>query len=350
MVKVNLVYNRKTKEGYSLYLKYYCTEKRKFLTSETLNLFVSKKYKKDTPIKLVAQLDRQNINIARDILQKRRIEILEQRFSLALIQKEKSKEDYLTAIRGEVERKKHRTYDAMLKYLEKFISEGGAAIDIKGFQDYLLENSKLSQTSVSHYVNRLKIVLSELKINFESTKIIRVKHKRRISLTSEQVQQIALLETNEENDTLTKFAYLFACFTGLRISDFLGLNFSDIENGVMKFTIKKTKTYKEYPLNESALAILEKVRGLHAGEKIFPLQPQVFQMSLKKIGEKIGGLKLTAHTARHTFATIMLGEGVDILIIKELLGHKNINSTMVYTHVKKETMAGAVGKMPKIKL
>lgn len=350
MIKVNLVYNRKTKEGYSLYLRYYCTEKRKFLKSETLNLFVSKKYGKHTPIKSVMQADRQNINIARDILQKRRIEILEQRFSVSfLAQQSPQKIDYMPDIKKVVTAKNHRTYDAMLKYLEKFLNTGEKVTNIEGFQNYLFKNTNISQTSVSHYVNRLRIVLSELKIEYEKTKVVTTKHKPRTFLNSEQVQQIASLETNSENETLTKYAYLFACFTGLRISDFLALSFGDIQNGVMKFTSQKTKNYKEYPLSENALLILQETRALHTEEKIFPIEAWKCQKNIKKIGEKIG-VKLTAHTARHTFATIMLGEGVDLLIIKELLGHKKINSTMVYAHVKKETMANAVAKIPKIQL
>ena len=68
---------------------------------------------------------------------------------------------------------------------------------------------------------------------------------------------------------------------------------------------------------------------------------------LKEIADLCGIEKnLTTHCARHTFATLLVTSGVNIFTVSKLLGHKNINSTLVYAKVINEEKEKAVNSLP----
>ena len=58
------------------------------------------------------------------------------------------------------------------------------------------------------------------------------------------------------------------------------------------------------------------------------------------------GIKATVHMIRHSFASHLIMNGVDLLSIKELLGHASINTTMIYTHFTNEYKVNTVNKLP----
>jgi site-specific recombinase XerD len=65
---------------------------------------------------------------------------------------------------------------------------------------------------------------------------------------------------------------------------------------------------------------------------------------LVKAFAKRQGMSFTPHTLRHSFATHMLENGADLVLIKEILGHSSLSTTQKYTHVTAETMKAAYRK------
>lgn len=100
----------------------------------------------------------------------------------------------------------------------------------------------------------------------------------------------------------------------------------------------KTEIRVDVPLLSPAIAILEKYKDYPAANqrrKVFPYTSnQEVNRQLKLIAEAAGIKKhLTFHLSRHTFATLLLMNGVPIETIKKLLGHTKITTTMIYAHV-----------------
>ena len=143
---------------------------------------------------------------------------------------------------------------------------------------------------------------------------------------------------------------LYGC--GLRVSECCGLNLSDcaFEEGYVRVTGKGDKQ-RIAPIAGLAMAALETYLAEGRSQLIKPYAkptPAVFlnarggrlsRQSVHKIvadaGRTIGIENLHPHTLRHSFATHLLAGGADLRVIQEILGHSDISTTQIYTHVNR---------------
>ncbi|ACB85242.1 site-specific tyrosine recombinase XerD [Natranaerobius thermophilus] len=148
--------------------------------------------------------------------------------------------------------------------------------------------------------------------------------------------------------------------TGMRVSELISLNVEHVDsnNGYIlckgkgdkerivplgKMAIKSVSDYisKSRPqlrknLSEPALFLN------HHGKR---LSRQGFWKILKKYAEKIGiKQKITPHTLRHSFATHLLENGADLRAVQEMLGHSDISTTQIYTHLTKQRLKDVYSK------
>ena len=124
--------------------------------------------------------------------------------------------------------------------------------------------------------------------------------------------------------------FLVSCMTGLRISDIQGLRRNNFVDNYISFVSKKTKKDQTIQMNMKAREILEHEPLLF--EKKFV--DQHINDELKKIMAVLKIYKkVTFHVGRHTFATSFLRAGGQIEKLQLLLGHSDINQTMIYSHI-----------------
>jgi integrase len=224
------------------------------------------------------------------------------------------------------------------------------------YKDWLLKN--LSNNTAWMYIIKLKTVLykavREKIIPFNPAKYVSVKFEEveKIYLTYDELKKLNETETKY---TLYKNAFLFACYTGLRISDIKALTWGQIRDGKIFFRQKKTKGVEYLPLSETAKKILDRMQKEvpnDSDSKIFDLKNK----KTERIGEKIRewaieakvNKYITFHTARHTFATLSLSYGVDLYTVSKLLGHKSIKMTEIYAKIINEKTDEAVSKLPSL--
>ncbi|OUN77406.1 hypothetical protein B5G09_06060 [Alistipes sp. An54] len=132
--------------------------------------------------------------------------------------------------------------------------------------------------------------------------------------------------------------YQFSCFCGLRFSDVRDLCWKDVDfsNGLIKKRMIKTKSEVITPLFPMAREILEEKsengRLLGSGDKIFyPYTEPTVNRTLREHVKRAGIDKhVTYHSSRHTFATLLVLDKVDIYTISKYLGHKSVNMTQRY--------------------
>lgn len=153
---------------------------------------------------------------------------------------------------------------------------------------------------------------------------------------------------------------LYGC--GMRISEVCNLRLKDIESHDQRIKIYQGKGAKDrYTLLPHAL--LECLRAFYIEdgrpkEYLFTsTQTQraycvrsmqvVVNSAMAKAG--YGDRGFTAHTLRHSFATHLLNSGVNIHVIKTLLGHAKLETTMVYLHLQKHTQMGIISPLDQLK-
>ena len=162
-------------------------------------------------------------------------------------------------------------------------------------------------------------------------------------LSREEVER--LLKSVANLKMRTAFITIYAA--GLRVSELVALTAGDIDSARMVINIRQGKGGKDRTvmLSEQLLAILrdywKRTRPSHwlfpGPNPLQPVTARTLQRACREAAQAAGLDKLvTVHTLRHSFATHLLEQRVDIRLIQGLLGHRNINSTTRYTRVAVE--------------
>jgi site-specific recombinase XerD len=139
-------------------------------------------------------------------------------------------------------------------------------------------------------------------------------------------------------EDLEELAFLHVgLFGGLRIAEILALKVEDVRKDVYALHVQKGKGGKERfaPVIPTTISLL---RGLSLGKEpsalIFSRKARAYQTRLDKLGEKAGLTRsINPHMLRHTCATMQLDQGVDLEAVRENLGHEDIETTQIYTHL-----------------
>ena len=146
---------------------------------------------------------------------------------------------------------------------------------------------------------------------------------------------------------------------GLRISELVGLNLSDIQDDALRVLGKGNKVRIIY-LNDACkdaldrwLAVRRPIQGRDANALFLSSRNErisrsmVHAMVKKRLSEAgIDSTQYSSHKLRHTAATLMLQNGVDVRAVQEVLGHDHLNTTEIYTHIDNESLRVAAKANP----
>lgn len=169
------------------------------------------------------------------------------------------------------------------------------------------------------------------------------------TLSIEEVDLLLDIELNKPNDYRNKAMLELMFATGLRVSEITELDINSIDfNDNYVRCFGKGKKERIVPMSDYTCDLLKEyievyrpllLKG-YLTDKVFissygkPITRQSIFKIIKKLADEKGIKKeISPHTLRHTFATVLLENGADLRSIGEMLGHENIKTTQIYTHL-----------------
>lgn len=251
--------------------------------------------------------------------------------------------------------------------LDKFFEFNGnksineiSNLDLKNYVKYLKEE-KLNDKSISRNISCLKsfykfLVIEKYINNNPSDSLFGIKTKKSLpnTLTEEEILKLLDIKLSDNYSYRNKAMIELMYATGLRVSELVNLKLSDIDlnQDIIRIYGKGSKE-RVVPIGEYSKEYLEKyiyeyrssMLKKETSEYLFlnnhgkKMTRQGFFKIIKNIAfEKGINKNLSPHTIRHSFASHLLKYGADLRTIQELLGHSDISTTQIYTHITNEEL------------
>lgn len=266
--------------------------------------------------------------------------------------------------KGKRSQNTYNKYKTVYNHLNEFIKERYHREDlafreltsdfIREFDFFLRIDKECTHNTVWVYTMPV-IALADLAIKkglirqnpFEDYEIS-MEETDRSYLLKENVEKLMLLKPSKDKYEFVKDIFIFSCFTGLSYIDIQKLKWSNIQSFFdgHQWIIsrrKKSDVASNVRLLEIPKRIIEKYRGLTRNDYVFPVPSNATCNShVKKMIEEaeiVTEQKITFHTARHTFATMFLTEGVPLESLSKMMGHKNIATTQIYAKITSQKIS-----------
>lgn len=262
-------------------------------------------------------------------------------------------------------------YQKDLENFESFLKSENIntfSIDVNTIRKYLTHlHNKLSKRSICRHISSLrtffkyvcqkKYIKNNPMILIQNPKTDKVLPKFLYNEELDNLLNIPDISTNEgiRDKLIIEMFYS----TGIRVSELSNLKISDIDFSDQKILIlgkgnkerivlygKKCSDLLNLYLNKARPNLLDGDSPyLFVGKRINRLNENAIRLILKRILKQSGlEIKLSPHVIRHTFATDLLNNGADLRTVQELLGHENLKTTEVYTHVTNERLKQVISK------
>ena len=249
-----------------------------------------------------------------------------------------------------------KKFDNFLKKQINNINEN----DIKNYIKYLNKENNNSKT-ISHNISTLrsfyKFLLIEKKVNknpMEYIELPKTKKSLPKTLSIEEIDKLLDIKLKDAFSYRNKAMLELMYSSGLRVSELVNVNIHDIDtsNCIIRIMGKGSKE-RIVPLGDYAIRYIEiylreyreRLVKKELNDYLFlnnhgkKMTRQGFFKILKQIAkEKNIKTEFSPHTLRHSFATHLLNGGADLRSIQEMLGHSDISTTQIYTHVSKEKL------------
>jgi site-specific recombinase XerD len=216
--------------------------------------------------------------------------------------------------------------------------------EVNQFLYALAKEKKASSTYFKHTVYGLRFFFRLYDLEDRVFQLPSIKSERKLPVVFSRKELKRLFAAPERLKQKVMFSLIYSA--GLRVGELCELKITDIDSDRMQIRVRQSKGRKDRyvvlskniltGLRKYVLSYHPKVYLFNGREKGSPIGTSAVQHSFRLAMKKAKiNKEASVHTLRHSFATHLLEEGVDIITIKEQLGHSCIDTTMMYLHVAK---------------
>jgi len=273
-------------------------------------------------------------------------------------------------------------FTAFLSYAEGNFSQGTVAIykaTLRNFIEYI-GNLPLTNYTPQHFdvykTERLKTIkavtvnieLRTLRAFFNTAvrwkllesnpfniQLVRVPENKPTFITKQEFQK--LLSVIEEN--WLKEVIIFAVSTGLRRGELVNLKWESVDLNRKLLYVESTPTFRTkagrmriIPLNDTALYLLQSRKSKDTSSYVFSLNEKplfanwITHLFKRYVREaNLCNQSIHFHSLRHSFASWLAQDGTSVYVIKDLLGHSDVKTTQIYSHLQPESLHAEVNKI-----
>jgi site-specific recombinase XerD len=239
------------------------------------------------------------------------------------------------------------SYSRSIAQISLYCKKSPLDLDADEINSYLyaMKNDKdLSETFFKHTVYGLRFFYRIYDLDERAIRLPSMKNNRKLPSVFSQEELRRLFKAPQRLKQRVLLSLIYSA--GLRVSEVCKLKITDIDFDRKQIHVRESKNNKSrYVVLSAYIAagLRQYIKGSKPKEFLFngrekgsPLGHSAVQQSFRLAMKKTGILKeACVHTLRHSFATHLLEQGVDIVSIKEQLGHAHIQTTMMYLHVAK---------------
>jgi len=159
------------------------------------------------------------------------------------------------------------------------------------------------------------------------------------------------IEKRDWEKSVARAPLALAAFTGMRRGELLGLRWADVDLVGRRVYLRETKNgrLRVIALNALAHRVLASLPQDAPGDAVMAdVDPQKLSVYTRRLFSRLGIADASFHSLRHTAASWLVMEGVDLYAVGELLGHRTPRMTQRYAHLAPQYMASAVGKLDSV--
>ncbi|TYQ14893.1 UNVERIFIED_CONTAM: site-specific recombinase XerD [Acetivibrio alkalicellulosi] len=221
---------------------------------------------------------------------------------------------------------------------------------VRDFLHHAIKIKKLSSESINGCYSAIRFLYETVfERDWNMKHIPRIKNKKKFPevLSKDEVNKIFKNASYLKHKAMIVTAYS----AGLRVSEVSRLKISDIDSKNMQIFIRQGKGNKDRfaLLSKNNLEILRTYfKKFRPTDWLFPgqnpsnpISTRTIQSTFKEAVKKAGITKnVSPHTLRHSFATHLVEQGTNLIIVKDLLGHEKLETTMIYIHLARKDILG----------